>query len=583
MVAYAIQFRRGTTAENASFTGLEGEVVVTTDTNTLVVHDGTTNGGKAVPKFSDLITDVSQLQDSTGVLGNLLSEIHNGTPVEPTVQVSGTAGSGLGSSSASPASDITALRAAGITTDGMYWFDNSISNGTPFQAYCKFNYVDGNDWYLLLKVHNQGDMTSGNPLWTNTTLHNETDDDLTSGNFSKYATWNNIKFDHLMMEMHQDGTAKYPPIMNFTTERTFAEAITASGGATAANGQNNIVAANSTSPSYTTNVLYHDTAFEYNGNTFTNTGLFERYVQKYGIGMWSSDASNSTTAEGFASVGRGGAWIGCPLDNNGITFGSNHGTRSDSGFGFGASGGNTPKTTSAGYCEWNGTSSTNTLPGYVWVRGPASVTSTSVSAFSGTWDDGYSLRNSSYNVGATYDANTYKWSLNSGGDTFAGVVPNANFLAAVSPGNNEGVWFKVKYDDMDGGIMNRKLGGWAFTATTTYASEGSADMLSATELRGDGNSVNNSASDESGTYGWSTKFNPGSRSSWWSALYFNPTTGYSAHYISHDDANWSLWADKTFDNPSTVQGIWATVWRRTSGTTASVTLVDVDATVLGLI
>ena len=59
MVAYAIQFRRGTVAENASFTGLEGEVVVTTDTNTLVVHDGTTNGGKAVPTFGDLITDVS--------------------------------------------------------------------------------------------------------------------------------------------------------------------------------------------------------------------------------------------------------------------------------------------------------------------------------------------------------------------------------------------------------------------------------------------------------------------------------------------------------------------------------------------
>ena len=583
MVAYAIQFRRGTTAQISAFTGAEGEVVVDTDKNTLVVHDGSTAGGNALLTFDELITDVSQLTDSTGVLGEIISSL-TAAPVEPTVQVSGTAGSGLGSSSASPASDITALRAAGITTDGMYWFDNSISNGTPFQAYCKFDYVDGNDWYLLLKVHNQGDMTSGNPLWTNTTLHNETDDDLTSGNFSKYATWNNIKFDHLMMEMHQDGIAKYPPIMNFTTERTFAEAITASGGATAANGQNNLVAANSTSPSYTTNVLYHDTAFEYNGNTFTNTGLFERYVQKYGIGMWSSDASNSTTAEGFASVGRGGAWIGCPLDNNGITFGSNHGTRSDSGFGFGASGGNTPKTTSAGYCEWNGTSSTNTLPGYVWVRGPATtVTSTSVSAFSGTWDDGYSLRNSSYNVGATYDTNTYKWSLNSGGDTFAGVVPNANFLDAVSPGNNEGVWFKVKYDDMGGGIMNRKLGGWAFTATTTYASEGSADMLSATELRGDGNSVNNSASDESGTYGWSTKFNPGAKSSWWSALYFNPTTGYSAHYISHDDANWSLWADKTFSNPGAVQGIWATVWRRTSGTTASVTLVDVDATVLGLI
>ena len=274
---------------------------------------------------------------------------------------------GLGFSAGNAASDIAALKAAGITTDGMYWFDNSISNGTPFQAYVKFNYVDGNDWYLLLKVHNQGDMTSGNSLWTNTTLQNETDDNLTSGNFSKYATWNNIDFNYLMMEMHQSGTAKYPPIMNFTTTRTFAEAITAAGGATAASGYNNTVAANSTSPSYSGG-FYHDAGFEYYGNTFTNTGLYERYVQNYGIAMWGNNSSQSTSAEGYSSTGRSGAWIGCPLDNNGHTFGNNTNSGSDSGFGFGASGGNSPKTTSAGYCEWNGTSSTNTLPGYVWIR-----------------------------------------------------------------------------------------------------------------------------------------------------------------------------------------------------------------------
>ena len=41
---------------------------------------------------------------------------------------------------------------------------------------------------------------------------------------------------------------------------------------------------------------------------------------------------------------------------------------SDSGFGFGTSGGNLSKTTSCGYSEWNLGSSTNTLPGYVWLR-----------------------------------------------------------------------------------------------------------------------------------------------------------------------------------------------------------------------
>ena len=45
MAAYAIQFRRGTTTQHNSFTGLLGEVTVDTDKKTLVVHDGSTVGG----------------------------------------------------------------------------------------------------------------------------------------------------------------------------------------------------------------------------------------------------------------------------------------------------------------------------------------------------------------------------------------------------------------------------------------------------------------------------------------------------------------------------------------------------------
>ena len=41
----AIQRRRGTTAQHATFTGLAGEITVDTDKNTAVVHDGVTVGG----------------------------------------------------------------------------------------------------------------------------------------------------------------------------------------------------------------------------------------------------------------------------------------------------------------------------------------------------------------------------------------------------------------------------------------------------------------------------------------------------------------------------------------------------------
>ena len=42
---FAVQRRRGTTAEHATFTGLLGELTVDTDKDTVVVHDGSTAGG----------------------------------------------------------------------------------------------------------------------------------------------------------------------------------------------------------------------------------------------------------------------------------------------------------------------------------------------------------------------------------------------------------------------------------------------------------------------------------------------------------------------------------------------------------
>ncbi len=55
-MADQLQFRGGTTAENLLFTGAQREVVVDTDTNSLRVHDGITQGGFAVPTEA-MITD----------------------------------------------------------------------------------------------------------------------------------------------------------------------------------------------------------------------------------------------------------------------------------------------------------------------------------------------------------------------------------------------------------------------------------------------------------------------------------------------------------------------------------------------
>lgn len=52
-----VQLRRGTAAENAAFTGQEGELVYTTDTKDLFVHDGSTAGGTAVGSLASIADD----------------------------------------------------------------------------------------------------------------------------------------------------------------------------------------------------------------------------------------------------------------------------------------------------------------------------------------------------------------------------------------------------------------------------------------------------------------------------------------------------------------------------------------------
>ena len=51
-----LQLRRGTTAQNDSFTGAVGEVTVDTTKKTLRLHDGSTAGGKEIIGKSDLAT-----------------------------------------------------------------------------------------------------------------------------------------------------------------------------------------------------------------------------------------------------------------------------------------------------------------------------------------------------------------------------------------------------------------------------------------------------------------------------------------------------------------------------------------------
>lgn len=62
--AVQVQYRRGTASQVASFTGAQGELVIDTTNNRVVVQDGATAGGFAAAKLTDLGT-VTALHGST--------------------------------------------------------------------------------------------------------------------------------------------------------------------------------------------------------------------------------------------------------------------------------------------------------------------------------------------------------------------------------------------------------------------------------------------------------------------------------------------------------------------------------------
>ena len=69
-----IKFRRGSSANHATFTGSEGEVTVNTTKDTLVVHDGSTQGG-----FELLRADLNNLGSGIAIPAVNITQINCGT------------------------------------------------------------------------------------------------------------------------------------------------------------------------------------------------------------------------------------------------------------------------------------------------------------------------------------------------------------------------------------------------------------------------------------------------------------------------------------------------------------------------
>ena len=72
-MASQLQLRGGTTAQHATFIGAEREITVDTDKNTLVVHDGVTQGGFLIKDKNQVASSTNVNPDSVSIANNTLN------------------------------------------------------------------------------------------------------------------------------------------------------------------------------------------------------------------------------------------------------------------------------------------------------------------------------------------------------------------------------------------------------------------------------------------------------------------------------------------------------------------------------
>ena len=166
-MAKTIQFKRGTTAQVNAFTGALGEVVVDTDKDVLVVHDGATQGGFAVAAKANADGTIS-LINKTGASTSISSAgLFNNTLTSTATNQALTAAQGkvLQDSKVSYAAslgwnqtwvDVTASRINNTT------YTNS--TGSPIQVFAAINDTNGAGYSVSIGAVSGGganDMAAG--------------------------------------------------------------------------------------------------------------------------------------------------------------------------------------------------------------------------------------------------------------------------------------------------------------------------------------------------------------------------------------------------------------------------------------
>lgn len=158
-----LKLRRGTTAQHSTFTGAEGEVTVDTTKDTLVVHDGTTAGGKPVlteanPSYTGTLTGGTGVVNlgSGQVYKDAAGNVGIGTS-SPSARLEAVAGTGSQAIGLFRTGDATAANNSGGgfnatssatagSRNARLWLD---ADGANF---------GGSDYFYIDKAGNSGDV-----------------------------------------------------------------------------------------------------------------------------------------------------------------------------------------------------------------------------------------------------------------------------------------------------------------------------------------------------------------------------------------------------------------------------------------
>lgn len=88
-MADQLQLRRGTTAQNLLFTGAQGEVIVDTDKNTVVVHNGSTAGGFPLASSRQVSDSTFYYNEDAGSAANAYILTPKANTISPTAYLGG--------------------------------------------------------------------------------------------------------------------------------------------------------------------------------------------------------------------------------------------------------------------------------------------------------------------------------------------------------------------------------------------------------------------------------------------------------------------------------------------------------------